>query len=568
LITANSGEGVLRGTDDNADDSPCERPTATPDRASEILSLSQRLGGEGRIDDALFLAEYLSALQPSNAEVLRHLVRLLGAKGRMLEALERLARLKYLNVDLDILLSDIVEQLPAVAKQYQQCLSAGELERAEPYAAALAALAPGHAPFVAEALSCNRALGRDDETARYANMMLALEPSNLVAQGALAEFSLPRGSFAGEAEHRFALAMTCDPWRNPLLRLQYAHEAASLILGQETLTGESIEKVEALREMAANLPAGVEANSEMRAFEKYFRLTLEALDLSSLAEPALEATGRSPVSFASSAGALMALADVQALSSQIQPEAVFFAAADATYVARYARLYARSVLRHAGISCLVLIHVIGGRRTLQDIARSTGVEDPQLIFCGDDFEASAVATRCYDAPPRGLIGFPAAHYQSARFQRLAELLDSLKLPIFVSDIDCIMQRGIRELLDRTRDADIALNWNAESPVSSSQVTANLLHVKPTTPGMEFARFLGQFLDRALSLPEVTRWIDQIGLLIAFHHLRTFMTTARIAFFDTHRDINNIMYNSYEETPFCFLSLYQDFDLGSLDRDSW
>jgi len=41
--------------------------------------------------------------------------------------------------------------------------------------------------------------------------------------------------------------------------------------------------------------------------------------------------------------------------------------------------------------------------------------------------------------------------------------------------------------------------------------------------------------------------------------------AQIGYFDTSSDINNVMYPSYQEHPFRFLSLYHGFDTSSLER---
>ncbi len=121
---------------------------------------------------------------------------------------------------------------------------------------------------------------------------------------------------------------------------------------------------------------------------------------------------------------------------------MFFAAADEAYVDLYARWYALSVLKYSDVPCLVIIHVIGGDKKLERIAKSVGVNDPRLIFAGDTFNANAVTTKCYDAPPKGLIAKPVAHFQSARFLRVGALLQNLKRPVFVSDIDLLLQRGL------------------------------------------------------------------------------------------------------------------------------
>ena len=94
-------------------------------------------------------------------------------------------------------------------------------------------------------------------------------------------------------------------------------------------------------------------------------------------------------------------------------------------------------------------------------------------------------------------------------------------------------------------------------------TANLLLLNPTRNAALFLRFVRAYLEKALSGSEVTRWIDQFALLQARHHLALRQTGARIGMFDTAADINNVMYTSYREHPFRFLSLYHGFDMTSL-----
>ena len=50
------------------------------------------------------------------------------------------------------------------------------------------------------------------------------------------------------------------------------------------------------------------------------------------------------------------------------------------------------------------------------------------------------------------------------------------------------------------------------------VTANLLLLNPTPDAALFLRFLRSYLERELARPEVTRWIDQLALVMARHHL--------------------------------------------------
>ena len=146
-------------------------------------------------------------------------------------------------------------------------------------------------------------------------------------------------------------------------------------------------------------------------------------------------------------------------------------------------------------------------------------------------------------PPKGLIERPVAHYQCVRFLRLEALLDNLGTPVFVSDIDLLLQRGVKDLLKRCVSADVVFNENHVSMNAGSRLTANLMLVRPTDNARVFLRFLSNLLRERLSGPEVTRWIDQLGLLMARHHLMMRGQDAKIEYFDTDTDINNVMYKS-------------------------
>ncbi len=92
-------------------------------------------------------------------------------------------------------------------------------------------------------------------------------------------------------------------------------------------------------------------------------------------------------------------------------------------------------------------------------------------------------------------------------------------------------------------------------------------VNPTANAQVFLRFLAAYLDDKLSGAEVTRWIDQVALTFARHHLRARGETPQIGYFDTDLDINNVMYPSFQQNPFRFLSLYHGFDTSSLEEEA-
>ena len=291
---------------------------------------------------------------------------------------------------------------------------------------------------------------------------------------------------------------------------------------------------------------------------------LDAIDLKSVQGPTPVAARDGGIKLMSSAGTATDWKGLQAAARRLGAKTVFFAAADRAYIDLYAGWYIKSILKHCDVPFMVVVHIIGGVDKLRETVKSLGIRDKRVFFAGDTFDADAVATRCYDTPPRGRIAKPVAHLQSVRFLRLGALLQKLRLPVFVSDIDLLLQQGVEDLLDRCAGEDITLNENEISKNAGSRLTANLLLVHPTKNAGVFLRYLRAYLERMLGKPEVTRWIDQFALVMARHHLTLRGKNPKIGYFDTGKDINNVMYPSYQENPFRFLSLYHGFDTSSLE----
>jgi len=530
-------------------------------RENGLAGLGRRLAAEGRFADAEAIFSHLTQADPQALEARRGLVSALSGQGRTLEALAHLQAVRELQPDAQALLADIRDVSgPAIAK-YNAHLAAGEFEQAEPYAAALAALAPLSGAMLGAALACNQALGRTAAVERYARALLEVEPDSIVARTAL---SACEPDIETEIATRLEAALRGQPDQHPLLRLRDLHDVMSLILCHP-LTAASEAQVETLLAAARTLVIETEAGSEWAVWEKHYRLLLAAIDLTAVRTVPLAPAPEPDLAFVDSTG--RPLDDLRAAADRQGAEVVFFAAADEAYVDLYARWYALSVLKYCDAPCLIVIHVIGGAERLGEIAAKVGIDDPRLAFAGDRFDAEAVATKVYDAPPKGLIAKPVAHFQSVRFLRLGALLEALGRPIFVSDIDLLLQRGVRDLLDRAAGDDVMFNENEASWNAGSRLTANLMLVNPTANAGRLLRFLKAYLQAQLDGPEVTRWIDQVSLVLGRHHLERHGEAPQIGYFDTGSDINNVMYPSYQAHPFRFLSLFHGFDTSSLEGDA-
>jgi FkbM family methyltransferase len=148
----------------------------------ELRNLALSLQQDGRLEDALLLLNCLERLEPGHVDTLKQRAAILGTLGRTLEALEALTAIKGRVVDAEYLLAEIRTQMPATLECFNAHLAGGEVEQAERYIAALAALLPGNAAILNAALSCNVALGRQEQVQKYASALLAINLNDAPAQ--------------------------------------------------------------------------------------------------------------------------------------------------------------------------------------------------------------------------------------------------------------------------------------------------------------------------------------------------------------------------------------------------
>lgn len=530
-----------------------------------LQRIAGSLSDEGRNEDALLLLGHLDTLQKGNVEILRQVIRSLGLEGRTLEAIEKLSALKMICSDVESLVSEIRMQLPAAIECFNAQVSKGNVVGAEQLAGALSQLVPGNAALLNSALSCNLALGRTKEAAQYATALLRIDPNHSTAKSILAHITATAPAETGDVKRRVSDVLSPTSSIHPLLRLRDMNDLASLILC-DALSDAGIADVELLVRSADALKVDVPHGTEWAGWLKHYRVAFDALDLPGVIAETPPEMPSDEIAFVSYDGKTLDWRDLSALTKRLKAKVVFSAAADRAYVDLYARWYIKSILKYCDVNGLIIIHVIGGRKDLKKIALSLGINDERLVLSGDAFDAGRVTTKCFDAPPKGLIEKPVAHFQSVRFLRLGALLQKLELPVFVSDIDLLLQRGVSDLMQRCTKADIVLNENTHNTNAGSRLTANLLLIHPTANSSIFLRFLRSYLERALRRPEVSRWIDQFGLLMARHHLQRHGRNPKIEYFDTNSDINNVMYKSYQKHPFRFLSLYHGFDTSSLELE--
>lgn len=536
--------------------------SAAPGSVGEIFEIAQMLRREGRSAQAVALLAHLAALHPGRSEIRLAHVTALGECGRTVEALAELTRMKEWSVTPE-LLALIEAQALAGIEVFNGCLQRGDVAAAERVASALAALLPRNTAMLQAALSCNQTLGRLPQAIVHADAIVALEPENRAARTTLAELLHAAGDIGREIEHRAALALSPAPDAHALIQLRDLHDAAGLILCRP-LTPQSRAQLDLLLSAARALEVQA-PEGDLAAWAKHYEVLVDALDMEVALAPPI-AKDRGKVEMMGSDGAKLDAKGLKARADKLGAECVFFAAADEAYVDLYARWFALSVRRHADTPFLAVIHVIGGKGALKRIVGKVGVADERLVFTACGFDPASATVKIHDAPPKTWTEKPVAHLQSMRFLRLGGVLDQLERPVFVSDIDLLLQRGVKDLLAAHAHEDVVLNENEVTFNAGSRLTANLLLVKPTAGGKAFAAALANYLEDRLGRAEVTRWIDQVGLTLARHNLQANSPAAKIGYFDTRSDINNVMYPSYQDNPFRFFSLFHGFDTSSLEDE--
>ncbi len=440
---------------------------------------------------------------------------------------------------------------------YRSLQAAARMAEAERIVALIAELRPHHAALQQVALTCNLALGHAPRAARFARQLLLSAPGHHLAHLALVDGHAARGDHAAEEESRRRLALAPPGSLHPMRQLHDAHRALSLMLRRPRDAAGALHAGQ-LAAMAQATDAAALPEQNLHHWAAHYRSLIEAAEPGLLA-PAAPAAPLQALPLCRADGQSLPWARLRRSAHWRNAKLFFLVAADARYLRLYAPAYLRSVLRHADVAAMVMVHVIGGAAELAGLVAEIGISDPRVFFTADAFNPGAVTTICHDSDgPRAL---PVAHFQSIRFAVAERLLACTGRPVIISDIDAVLQRGVADLLTRHAGQDVVLNRNTHSESFGSHLTANLLLLMPTRGGHDFARDLRAYLDRALAGAEVSRWIDQCGLqMVWWDHAAS---STHFGWFDTQSDINNVIYPSWMPNPFRFLSLYHGFDMASL-----
>jgi len=525
-----------------------------------IIRLAVSLHAEGRSDDARMLLIEASALAPGRLDFREALVELLHARGDILEGVEALHSLLDAGYPRDVVPNRFGALLDRAFRHCETLYNNQEAEEAQRYLLPLTDIIPQHLSVLSMALSCSRYIGTTAISETLIPRVLALDPRDGTARMEMIEWLRRTGDLAEELRWRDDLMQAEPPAVPKINHVWNAYELINQVIS-DPLTDESKARIERAQAALDRVPHDEAAESGHDAWARFCRAMAGGIDLAALSRPPAP-PHPAPALFAHD-GSPLSVAQLRDLAARRGAKAVFLVAADEVYVQRYARPYARSVLRNAGLPVLVVIHVAGGRKRIGEIARQVGIADEGLVFTADDFDPASVTGRVLDAPTQPRITKPTGHYQSARFHQAPWILSELGLPLFVTDIDCLLERDILDLVAKGGDTDILLNENIVMRQLGARITANLLLLFPTDSARNFACFVSSYLDAVLQHRFIPKFIDQIALLMGRHYMQANHPDAKFGYFDVDTDINNCIFTEYYSHPFRFLSLYHGFDMSSL-----
>ncbi len=192
-------------------------------------------------------------------------------------------------------------------------------------------------------------------------------------------------------------------------------------------------------------------------------------------------------------------------------EAVYFVACDSRYFELFAEALCNSLATRCGIKCVLHVHLVnpgaGAEATLARLRRRGGI----------GILASRETVRLDQLDERQR----RTYYACARFLLLPELHARYGLPMVVADIDQLVLRSLRPLLDDLAPHDVSLlafPRCATNVLSLISATALLLNAEPGA--RRFAETVRDVLAERMADPACFGWhLDQAALAVGYLLLR-------------------------------------------------
>ena len=521
---------------------------------ANILHIAESLHKDGRTDDAIAICNHVVSSHPHDFDANRILADLLAANDMLEDALTRLADLKEALPPSAQLNSIIAQHAYKGVLRYNDLLSSGQTEKAAKLIYSIARARPTQDALM-HALNLSHHLHDTDRVIEYSDSILQIDPMNHRARAVMVGALHHKKMFSREFESRLILALFGK--MGIASNINNTSELMYMLVAKypQSFKPDMLDTL--VRYANSNWDEARLPVEDPLYIKTHFTLThIRKVDSEAMAGqfPVLE--DWPTIGFATSNGTLTDLEGVRETAIKTQAEAVIFVAADQVYAERFGKIFLKWILKHRDIPCLVVVHIIGGITDIGRIAQTVGIDDPMVIYSGCAFDKSEIIAPAA-LSSAGEVSAIRPYYQSARYIWLGFMLEQFGLPVLVSDIDMLLQRGIKDLFDNNRGNDVV--FRRAGNYLFDHFAANLLLVNPTETSVLFARFLRSYLTKALGSDEIPIGIDQLSLLLARTYL---LRTGNPRFGELGpKDNNNILSTNYYPNEYRFFSLHTWFDVS-------
>lgn len=513
-----------------------------------LLVMAQALAARGRNDEALAMYDQILAAEPLHADALRASARILGDKGDWERALTNLVALKTSQgVEPDKLFSELQPEINRAASAFNTHLSEGRYDEAYSIVKQLALLVPGAAVFTAKAQELAAILmnrSRAESKTSAAGIVPAVPELAPLEDGI--RDSIARGDLNEEIRYRVALARhPAHAKRHSAVRLDNIEMTLGRIFAQD-LTPHNMAIARELIAVASIMsPSSGDPTESLMLFDRFYRLSLGRTNFDLVFGPTPEPRAKPALTFVTSTGEPLDISGLRNVFETNKAEVAFFTSASEEYFERFARTYIGTMLDRSDASAVLIICICVPKERLAGIVKAMGMNNPRVVFCSDDLQHPE---RYETYLPNRLEAhrFPGPYYASVGLLTLHALLPHLTTPIVFTGIDTVLQRGIRDMLAQHQGKSVVLNIMLDNTTMESRVVNSLVMAYPTPETMTFAKFINAYLGTGFEPYLQPGYFDQLGLLMATHHLKLQGLERIIGYFEEF-DINNMMFTK-ENAP--------------------
>lgn len=525
---------------------------AVEDPSRVFYTLAGAMLNDGRSQELLTIARYILNNKPDDLPALFFVAKALQVQAESEAALEYMARLVESGQSLTNFPFDLVAEVHNLLVSAVEChgryIGSGKLQEALQLTENMIRVSPMAKAFVESALQISRALGDKQKESVYTQRIHELNKAEHDQLQDLATRNHEAGRYDEELLNRIALfEHPYDLELHSAWRLQNIHAALGCIFSKPL----DAERQQLAKRLIAAVPSPSdmitpEKSDMLGRFDKFYRLSIDVIDVDAIYGAPVSNVDCTAMLFSDAYGCPLTVEMIRQRIKDQNIQAGFFAAGSKLYFERCANAYVTSILKNCDLNSLVFVCATGAWDTAQNVARFLGIEDDRLIICTDAFEDVPGKYRVFthadikedDAYP---ITLPINYYPSVGLLYLGDFIGELGIPMFLSGMDTVLQRGVKDLVESFYGADIVVNKSFGTHLSSTYINSLQL-VYPTENAKIFASFLKKYLGMATRNIEQPFAMDQFYLFMAIHHLIANGNNSRIECFGEF-DINNCMFSA-------------------------